>query len=200
MKEAQRFSTTVGRDTITIETGKLAGQANGAVTVRLGDTIILTTATMARTPREGIDFFPLSVEYEERLYAAGRIPGSFFRREGRPGEASILICRLTDRPLRPLFPDDFRNDVQVVITSLSSDGEHQIDILAINGASAALTISDIPFHGPVGAVRVGYIDGAVRRQSHRDRDGSQHARSAASPAPKTPSSWSSAARTRLPKP
>ena len=178
MKEAQRFSTTVGRDTITIETGKLAGQANGAVTVRLGDTIILTTATMARTPREGIDFFPLSVEYEERLYAAGRIPGSFFRREGRPGEASILICRLTDRPLRPLFPDDFRNDVQVVITSLSSDGEHQIDILAINGASAALTISDIPFHGPVGAVRVGYIDGAARGQSHRVRDGSQHARSA----------------------
>ena len=161
MKEAQRFSTTVGRDTITIETGKLAGQANGAVTVRLGATIILTTATMARTPREGIDFFPLSVEYEERLYAAGRIPGSFFRREGRPGEASILICRLTDRPLRPLFPADFRNDVQVVITSLSSDGEHQIDILAINGASAALTISDIPFHGPVGAVRVGYIDGAL---------------------------------------
>jgi len=160
MKEAQRFSTTVGRDTITIETGKLANQASGAVTVRLGDTIILTTATMARTPREGIDFFPLSVEYEERLYAAGRIPGSFFRREGRPGEASILICRLTDRPLRPLFPADFRNDVQVVITSLSSDGEHQIDILAINGASAALTISDIPFQGPVGAVRVGYIDGA----------------------------------------
>ncbi len=161
MKEAQRFSTTVGRDTITIETGKLAGQANGAVTVRLGDTIILTTATMARQPREGVDFFPLSVEYEERLYAAGRIPGSFFRREGRPGEASILVCRLTDRPLRPLFPDDFRNDVQVVITSLSSDGEHQIDILAINGASAALTISDIPFYGPVGAVRVGYIDGGL---------------------------------------
>ncbi len=161
MKEAQRFSTTVGRDTITIETGKLAGQANGAVTVRLGDTIILTTATMAKQPREGVDFFPLSVEYEERLYAAGRIPGSFFRREGRPGEASILVCRLTDRPLRPLFPDDFRNDVQVVITSLSSDGEHQIDILAINGASAALTISDIPFYGPVGAVRVGYINGEL---------------------------------------
>jgi polyribonucleotide nucleotidyltransferase len=161
MKEAQRFTTTVGRDTITIETGKLAGQANGAVTVRLGDTIILTTATMSRQPREGVDFFPLSVEYEERLYAAGRIPGSFFRREGRPGEASILVCRLTDRPLRPLFPDDFRNDVQVVITSLSSDGEHQIDILAINGASTALTISDIPFYGPVGAVRVGYIDGEL---------------------------------------
>jgi polyribonucleotide nucleotidyltransferase len=160
MNEAKTFTTTLGRDTITVETGKLANQASGAVTVRLGDTLILTTATMAKTPREGIDFFPLSVEYEERLYAAGRIPGSFFRREGRPGEASILVCRLTDRPLRPLFPADFRNDVQVVITSLSSDGEHQIDILAINGASAALTISDIPFEGPVGAVRVGYIDGA----------------------------------------
>ena len=159
MNEAKRFTTTVGRDTITIETGKLANQASGAVTVRLGDTLILTTATMAKSPREGVDFFPLSVEYEERLYAAGRIPGSFFRREGRPGEAAILVCRLTDRPLRPLFPADFRNDVQVVITSLSSDGEHQVDILAINGASAALTISDIPFEGPVGAVRVGYIDG-----------------------------------------
>src|SRR3989304_756587 len=104
MNEAKRFSTTIGRDVITVETGKLAGQANGAVTVRLGDTLILTTATMARTPREGIDFFPLSVEYEERLYAAGRIPGSFFRREGRPGEASILVCRLSHRALRPPFP------------------------------------------------------------------------------------------------
>ncbi|MBI5564801.1 MAG: polyribonucleotide nucleotidyltransferase [Chloroflexi bacterium] len=160
MNEAKTFTTTLGRDTITVETGKLANQASGAVTVRLGDTLILTTATMAKTPREGIDFFPLSVEYEERLYAAGRIPGSFFRREGRPGEAAILVCRLTDRPLRPLFPADFRNDVQVVITSLSADQEHQIDVLAINGASAALTISDIPFEGPVGAVRVGYIDGA----------------------------------------
>ncbi len=159
MNEAKTFTTTLGRDTITVETGKLANQASGAVTVRLGDTLILTTATMAKTPREGIDFFPLSVEYEERLYAAGRIPGSFFRREGRPGEAAILVCRLTDRPLRPLFPADFRNDVQVVITSLSADQEHQIDVLAINGASAALTISDIPFEGPVGAVRVGYIDG-----------------------------------------
>jgi polyribonucleotide nucleotidyltransferase len=159
MNEAKTFSTTLGRDTITLETGKLANQAGGAVTVRLGDTLVLTTATMAKSPREGIDFFPLSVEYEERQYAAGRIPGSFFRREGRPSESAILVCRLTDRPLRPLFPEGFRNDVQVVITSLSSDSEHQVDILAINGASAALTISDIPFQGPVGAVRVGYIDG-----------------------------------------
>ncbi|HZY43594.1 MAG TPA: polyribonucleotide nucleotidyltransferase, partial [Anaerolineae bacterium] len=159
MNEAKKFSTTLGRDTITLETGKLANQAGGAVTVRLGDTLVLVTATMAKSPREGIDFFPLSVEYEERQYAAGRIPGSFFRREGRPSESAILVCRLTDRPLRPLFPEGFRNDVQVVITSLSSDSEHQVDILAINGASAALTISDIPFQGPVGAVRVGYIDG-----------------------------------------
>src|SRR3989304_5203089 len=115
MNEAKRFSTTVGRDVITVETGKLAGQANGAVTVRLGDTLILTTATMARIPREGIDFFPLSGEYEERLYAAGRIPGSFFRREGRPSESAILVCRLTDRPLRPLLPEDLRNDEHGVV-------------------------------------------------------------------------------------
>ncbi len=160
MKESHTFETTVGGETITVETGKLAGLAGGAVTVRHGDTLILATATMARQPREGIDFFPLSVDYEERLYAGGRIPGSFFRREGRPAEAAILISRLADRPLRPLFPKDMRNDVQVIITSLSSDAEHPIDVLAINGASAAMTISDVPFYGPVGAVRVGYIDGA----------------------------------------
>ncbi len=159
MKEQQTFSATVGGDTIAFDTGKLAGLAGGAVTVRHGDTIVLATATMAGQPREGIDFFPLSVDYEERLYAGGRIPGSFFRREGRPAEAAILIGRLTDRPLRPLFPKDMRNDVQVIVTSLSSDAEHPIDILSINGASAALVISDVPFDGPVGAVRVGYVDG-----------------------------------------
>jgi polyribonucleotide nucleotidyltransferase len=114
---------------------------------------------MSEQPREGIGFFPLTVDYEERLYAAGRIPGSFFRREGRPHEAAILICRLADRPIRPLFPKNLRNDVQVIVTALSHDQEHQIDILAVIGASAALTISNIPFMGPVGAVRVGYIDG-----------------------------------------
>ncbi len=159
MEESHTFSATVGAETITIETGKLAGLAGGAVTVRHGDTLILATATLADKPREGIDFFPLSVDYEERLYAGGRIPGSFFRREGRPAEAAILISRLTDRPLRPLFPKDMRNDVQVIVTSLSSDAVHPIDILAINGASAALMISDVPFDGPVGAARVGYIDG-----------------------------------------
>ncbi len=161
MKDNHTFSATVDGEAITFETGKLAGLAGGAVTVRQGDTVILATATMARQPREGIDFFPLSVDYEERLYAGGHIPGSFFRREGRPSEAAILISRLVDRPLRPLFPKDLHNDVQVIITSLSSDAEHPIDILAINGASAAMMISDVPFYGPVGAVRVGRIEGEL---------------------------------------
>jgi polyribonucleotide nucleotidyltransferase len=156
-----QFTAAIGDHPISIETGKLAGQAGGAVTLRCGDTLLLATATMSEQPREGIGFFPLTVDYEERLYAAGRIPGSFFRREGRPHEAAILICRLTDRPIRPLFPKDLRNDVQVIITALSHDQEHQIDILAVIGASAALTISNIPFMGPVGAVRVGYIDGQL---------------------------------------
>lgn len=154
-----KFSTPFGDGEITIETGKLAGQANGSVTVQHGDTIILVTATAADQPRAGVDFFPLTVDFEERLYAAGKIPGGFFKREGRPGEQGILLCRLTDRPLRPLFPKGFRNDVQVVITALSADQEHYIDILSIIGASAALTISDIPFNGPIAAVRVGLIDG-----------------------------------------
>jgi len=158
MPQSKIFRTTVGSDEIIIETGKLAGQANGAVTVRAGDTLLLCTATMSRDVRQGIDFFPLSVDYEERLYAAGKIPGSYFRREGRPTDGAILVCRLIDRPLRPLFPQDLRNDVQVIITSLSSDLEHQIDILGIVGASTALMISDIPFGGPVGAARIGYIN------------------------------------------
>jgi polyribonucleotide nucleotidyltransferase len=142
-----------------IETGKLAGQAGGAVTVRQGDTVLLAAATMGRVPREGIDFFPLTVDYEERMYAGGRIPGSFFRREGRPSEAAILIARLTDRALRPLFPKDMRNDVQVILYSLSADEDTPIDVLGIVGASAALTISDIPFDGPVAAVRVVHKEG-----------------------------------------
>ncbi len=152
---------TLGDEAVTIETGKLAQQAGGAVTVRCGDTVLLVTATMSRTPREGINFFPLTVDFEERLYAAGRIPGSFFRREGRPTESATLTMRLTDRPIRPLFPHDMRNDVQIIITPLSQDEEHQSDILSIIGASAALTISDTPFDGPLGAVRVGHIDGKL---------------------------------------
>ncbi len=154
-----KYSTRVGEEEFTIEAGRLAFQANGAVTVRQSDTIILSTATMAAKPREGADFFPLTVDYEERLYAAGKIPGSFFKREGKASENAILVCRLTDRPIRPLFPKGMRNDVQIVVTALSADQEHFIDIMSIIGASAALTISDIPFHGPVGAVRVGYVDG-----------------------------------------
>ncbi len=153
------FSARIGEHEIIIETGTLAQQAGGAVTVRSGGTVVLATATASRTPREGIDFFPLSVDYEERMYAAGKIPASFFRREGRPSEQAILLCRLVDRPLRPLFAKGLRNEVQIVLTSLSSDEENFIDILSVIGASAALHISNIPWGGPVGAVRVGYIDG-----------------------------------------
>ncbi len=146
---------------LSIETGRVAEQANGAVIIRQGDTVVLSTAVMSKEPREGIDFFPLTCDYEEKLYAAGKIPGAFMRREGRPSEQAILASRLTDRPLRPLFPDGFRLDVQVVSTVLSVDQENDPTILSINGASTALVISDIPFQGPVGAVRVGYIDGQV---------------------------------------
>jgi polyribonucleotide nucleotidyltransferase len=146
---------------LSIENGRVAEQANGAVIVRQGDSVVLSTATMSKEPREGIDFFPLTCDYEERLYAAGKIPGAFMRREGRPSEVAILASRLTDRPLRPLFPEGFRLDVQVVSTVLSVDQENDPTILSINGASTALVISDIPFQGPVGAVRMGFLDGQV---------------------------------------
>ncbi|MEE9188728.1 MAG: polyribonucleotide nucleotidyltransferase [Anaerolineales bacterium] len=157
--EIKIYTTMVGDKPITMETGKLAGQAGGAVTLRTGDTMVFASATMGSEPRQGIDFFPLTVDYEERMYAGGRIPGSFFRREGRPSEEAILIARLTDRPIRPLFPEDMRNDVQVILYAFSADTENPIDILAVNAASAALMISDISWGGPVGAVRVGRIDG-----------------------------------------
>ena len=153
------FSTTVGRHKLTIATGKLAEQAGGAVTLRVGESVLLATATMSKNVREGLDFFPLSVDFEEKMYAAGRIPGGFFRREGKPTTEAVLTSRLTDRPLRPLFPDGMRNEVQVIVTTLSSDSIHHLDIMSVNAASAALTISDVPWDGPVGAVRVGYIDG-----------------------------------------
>lgn len=156
--EGKQFNLTVGPKTFQFETGKLAGQAGGSVTLRVGDTMVFAAATMSGEPRPGIDFFPLTVDYEERMYAGGRIPGSFFRREGRPTEEAILTARLTDRPLRPLFPKDLRNDVQVILYSFSTDGENPIDILAVNAASAALMISDIPWNGPIGAVRVGRIE------------------------------------------
>jgi polyribonucleotide nucleotidyltransferase len=156
--ESKKYSTTLGSQTVTFETGKLAGQAGGAVTFGTPESIVFAAATMGDV-REGIDFFPLTVEYEERMYAGGKIPGSFFRREGRPGTEAILVSRLTDRPLRPLFKDGMRNEVQVIMFSLSSDGMNPLDVLAINAASAAIMISDIPWGGPVGAVRVGRVNG-----------------------------------------
>ena len=146
--------------TLSFETGKLAGQADGAVVARVGDTMVLVAATAAKTVREGIDFFPLTVDVEERMYAAGKIPGSFFRREGRATDQAILTCRLIDRPLRPSFPDGFRNEVHIVATVLGADQQNPHDVVAINAASAALMVSGIPFDGPIGAVRVAFdVDG-----------------------------------------
>ncbi|HJR91127.1 MAG TPA: polyribonucleotide nucleotidyltransferase [Acidimicrobiia bacterium] len=144
----------VGGKQLTFSTGKLAGQADGAVVSTLGGTQILVTATATKKIREGIDFFPLTVDFEERMYAVGRIPGSFFRREGRPSEDAILTCRLIDRPLRPAFPDDYRCETHIVATSLSVDGENPFDVVALNGASAALSVSPIPFQGPIAGVRL----------------------------------------------
>ncbi|MBN1921462.1 MAG: polyribonucleotide nucleotidyltransferase [Anaerolineae bacterium] len=161
VQEDKTFCARLGEHEVCFSTGKLAGQAGGAVIARSEETVLLATATMSQTPRQGIDFFPLSVDFEERLYAAGRIPGSFFRREGRPSEKAILTSRLIDRPLRPLFPKDMRNDVQVIVTSFSQGDEQHADILGIIAASAALMVSDIPFEDPVGAVRIGLIDGQL---------------------------------------
>ena len=155
----EEFEVEIGGRTMRFEVGELAQQADGAVLTRYGDTTVLTTAVMAKQPREGIDFFPLLVDYEERQYAVGRIPGGWFKREGRPTEAATLAARMVDRPLRPLFPEGFRNDVQVVATVLSVETDNEPDIAALNGASAALCISGIPFDGPVGGVRVGRVDG-----------------------------------------
>ncbi len=144
---------------LSFETGRLAREAGGSVIIRLGDTMVLATATMAAAPRAGIDFFPLLVDFEEKLYAVGRIPGGFFKREGRPTEKAILTARLIDRPMRPMFPEGFRNDVQIVISPLSVDYVNAPDILAMIGASAALSISEIPFQGPVGSVKICKING-----------------------------------------
>ncbi len=154
-----KVTAALGQGTIEIETGKLAKLADGAVTVRLGDTVVIVTAVSATKVKEGQDWFPLSVEYKEKASAAGRLPGGYFKREGRPTEKEILTCRMTDRPLRPLFPKGYLYETQVVALLLSADGENDPDILAINGASAALCVSDIPFAGPVGAVRIGRVDG-----------------------------------------
>src|SRR3989338_4206041 len=155
----KKFEAKLGRDNLIIETGRMAKQADGACTVQLGGTVVLVTAVCSDGPREGADFFPLTCEYQEKTYAAGKIPGGFFKREGRPSEKEILTARLMDRPVRPLFPKGFINELQIVGIVLSSDGENDSDILAMIGASASLMLSDIPFDGPIGTVRVGRIDG-----------------------------------------
>jgi polyribonucleotide nucleotidyltransferase len=155
----QVFERITGGRKLTIKVGGLAEQANSAITAQYGGTVILVTVCVSREPREGVDFLPLTVDYEERLYAAGKIPGGFLRREGRPSQEAILAGRLIDRSLRPLFPKGFCHDVQIVVTVLSADQENSPDVLAILGASAALSISNVPFDGPIGAVRVGYLDG-----------------------------------------
>ena len=155
------FSTTLAGRTLTFETGKLAQLASGSVLVRYGDTAVMATATMSAKPREGIDFFPLSVDYEEKLYAVGKIPGGFIRREGKPSEKAILASRVIDRPIRPLFPSDLRNDVTVITTVMSVEQDNSPEIAAMIGASAAISISDIPFAGPIAGVQVGLVDGEL---------------------------------------
>ena len=159
MNTTQKVETVIAGKTLTFETGLLARQAAGSVTARMGDTVVFSAVTNTEKPREGVDFFPLQVEYREKYYAAGRLPGGYFKREARPSEREILIARMTDRPIRPLFPEGYRNDVQINNALLCADGQNESDVLCINAASASLVISDIPFFGPIGAVRVGRING-----------------------------------------
>src|SRR5499425_1484323 len=149
----------IGQQTLSFETGKLAKQAGGAVMVRFGDSVVLVTACRAASPREGIDFLPLTVDYREYTYASGRIPGGFFKREGKPAEKEVLTSRCIDRPIRPLFPAGWRYETQVIALVLSADQENDTDVLAITGASAALAVSDIPFEKTIAGVRVGLVDG-----------------------------------------
>src|ERR687891_2316309 len=154
-KKYLKESIKLGDKELTVETGRVAKQADGSVVIRYGDTMLLVAAVGADSPREGIDFFPLTVEYREHNYAAGRIPGNYFRREGRPGEKEVLTCRLIDRPIRPLFTEGYRNETQVIASVISADDENDPDVLAITGASLALYLSDIPFPQPIAGVRVG---------------------------------------------
>ncbi|MBP6457699.1 MAG: polyribonucleotide nucleotidyltransferase, partial [Pseudoxanthomonas sp.] len=148
-----------GKHTVTLETGEIARQASGAVIVNVDDTVLLVTAVAAKSAREGQDFFPLTVDYVEKFYAGGRIPGGFFKREGRPTEKETLISRLIDRPIRPLFPEDYKNEVQIIAQVISLNPEVDGDIPALIGASAALSLAGTPFQGPIGAAKVGYKDG-----------------------------------------
>src|SRR6188768_778208 len=166
----EKITAQVGDKQITIETGKLAKQADGAVTVQLGETIVIVAAVAATKAKEGQDFFPLTVDYREKAAAAGKFPGGYFKREGRPAEKETLTSRMIDRPLRPLFPKGYFYDTQIISILLSADGQNDPDILAMNGASAALSISDIPFAGPIGAVRVGRVNGElVANPTHDER-------------------------------
>src|SRR4029079_1964331 len=158
-KRYLKESIKVGARELVVETGKVAKQADGSVVIRYGDTMLLVTAVSARTPREGLDFFPLTVEYRESTYSAGRIPGNYFRREGRPNEKEVLTARLIDRPCRPLFPDGYKNETQIVGTVISADADNDPDVIAITGASCALYLSDIPFENPIAGVRIGLING-----------------------------------------
>ena len=155
------YETELAGRKLVIETGKLAGLANGSVLVKYGDTVVMVNVTASKEPREGIDFFPLSVDYEEKLYSVGKIPGSFIKREGKPSDKAVLVSRAIDRPLRPLFPKDFRNDVVVVATVLCVEQDNSPEVAAMIGASAALSISDIPFGGPTAAVNVGLVNGEI---------------------------------------
>src|SRR5215475_8625753 len=160
----------IGANSITIETGKIAKLADGSVVVSCGETMVMASAVSATVIKEGQDFFPLTVDYREKAAAAGKFPGGYFKREGRPSEKETLTSRMTDRPLRPLFPKGYFYDTQIISILLSADGQNDPDILAINGASAALCVSDIPFAGPIGAVRVGRIDGEfVANPTHDER-------------------------------
>ena len=171
MQNTKQFSTDIAGQKFTIETGLLAQQATGAVTVSIGDTTVFSAVTCTDKPREGIDFFPLQCEYREKFYAAGRFPGGFFKREQRPTEKEILVARMCDRPIRPLFPDGYYNDVQVNSMLVSCDGEHEGDVAAVNAASAALHLSDVPFMGPIGCVRIGRINGEwIINPSHTQRE------------------------------
>lgn len=155
----REFSYLLKNAPLTVTVGKVAEQANGACLVKHGDTVILVTATAAKEPREGIDFFPLSCDFQEKLYAVGKIPGGFIKREGKPTDKAVLTSRLIDRPLRPLFPEGFRNEVQVIATAFSVEEDYLPEVLSMIGSSIALSISDIPFMGPTAAVSVGMIDG-----------------------------------------
>src|SRR5882672_10682010 len=166
----ERTTAPVGDKQIIIETGKLAKQADGAVTVQIGETIVMVAAVGAAKAKPGQDFFPLTVDYREKAAAAGKFPGGYFKREGRPTEKEILTARMIDRPCRPLFPEGFYNDTQIMAIVLSADGENDPDMMAINGASAALSLSDIPWHGPIGAVRVIRVNGElIANPTHTQR-------------------------------